>query len=169
MNRPIQSQSPEEPVMKSAARHPHRPYVSSLLAATFVVAGCHDGTSGGSDAGEPRPSLECDPSTTAGPPLCTCMASIVCDQIYYCLAPSVLAGKPADWSPISSCISTLESDCIEDLESGSDAVPADFPQCIRDLANTSCTTFDNFNSVSMNFPPSCNNLRALDTGLGIGR
>ena len=115
---------------------------------------------------EGPPTLQCDPATADDTTLCACMANIVCDQIYYCLPASELATKPSYWSPKSTCVESLQSDCLEDLGDPG-LFPADVRGCVGDLATHSCSQFGDFMSVAANFPASCENLRSLDTGLGI--
>jgi len=116
------------------------------------------------------PSLTCTPTTAPEQDLCACMANIVCDQIYFCLTPAQLAAKPSYWSPKTTCVDSLVTDCNEDMASDpSSLLPTDFRKCIADLGSASCSSFNTFSSVSNDFPPSCDNLRALDTGLGISQ
>lgn len=110
------------------------------------------------------PSLTCEPQTASPDQLCDCMAQIVCDQISFCLDPDEIASRGADWHPRENCVAALASDCIED---GPENQPADLAACVADLADATCDDLGAFTSVSADFPASCANLRALDTGLGI--
>jgi hypothetical protein len=128
-------------------------------------------TDAGADAGTAQsegepPSLGCDPSQADDEDLCACAAAIVCDQIHYCLDAEELADKPDGWTPRESCVDEVAEDCLEDL-GDDDYLPVDFPQCVQDVADASCDDFGAFDSVSNDFPPSCENFRALDTGLGL--
>jgi hypothetical protein len=123
-----------------------------------------DAPTGGPDAA--APVLGCDPSAVTTEALCTCMANIVCDQIYFCLSATEIASRPPDWSPHSDCVAELEEDCLDD-DGDPDYLPADFPACVTDIATATCESFGKFESVSGDFPASCDNLRALDTGLGL--
>ena len=113
------------------------------------------------------PMLQCEPANASETDLCTCMANLVCDEIYYCLSAAEIATKPAWWSPRAACVEALDSDCQEDLGSGPSYFPADFRKCVADLATRSCAEYGQFTSVSASFPPTCANLRSLDTGLSI--
>ena len=115
----------------------------------------------------PAPTLQCDPASAGPEETCSCMANIVCDQIYFCLTRRELAAKPDYWRPHAACVQELESDCLEDA-GDPDYEPADYPRCLSDLEAAQCADFGQFESVSQDFPASCENLRALDTGLGIG-
>ena len=122
------------------------------------------------DSAGPTPMLGCTPATAAQSDLCSCMANIVCDQIYYCLTPAKLATKPSWWSPRANCVTALVTDCQEDMVSDPVAMfPTDFRQCIADIGAATCPAFHDFSSVTNDFPASCKNLRALDTGLGIAQ
>jgi hypothetical protein len=121
---------------------------------------------GEADAGVDPPSLECDPFQAGDEDLCACAAAIVCDQIHFCLDAEELADKPEGWTPRDSCVDEVVEDCLEDL-GDDDYLPVDFPQCVQDVADASCDDFGTFDSVSNDFPPSCENFRALDTGLGL--
>jgi hypothetical protein len=116
------------------------------------------------DAG--TPTLACTPERETVEDLCTCMANIVCDQIYACLDSAEIESRPG-WSPHATCVEGLEEDCIEDSSDGTDNLPTDFPACVTDIGAATCGDFGDFASVSDDFPASCDNLRALDTALGI--
>jgi hypothetical protein len=94
------------------------------------------------------------------------MANIVCDQIYACLDAEEIASRPG-WSPRSACFDALEGDCFDDADGGTENLPVDFMACVTDLGAATCPDFGDFTSVSGDFPASCDNLRALDTALGI--
>jgi hypothetical protein len=119
------------------------------------------------DAAATPPMLQCEPANASETELCTCMANVVCDEIYYCLSAAEIATKPAWWSPRAACVQALDSDCQEDLGSGPSYFPADFRTCVADLEVRSCADYGHFTSVSASFPSTCANLRSLDTGLGI--
>ncbi|HVK88166.1 MAG TPA: hypothetical protein VM513_28795 [Kofleriaceae bacterium] len=148
------------------------------LLALLVLAGCEDEgrtlpdgltPDASPDARTDQPMLMCTPASAPDQDLCSCMANIVCDQVYACLTPAQLAAKPAAWSPKASCVSALVSDCEEDLESDPvDSFPADFRACIADLGAATCSDYGTFTSLANDFPASCANLRALDTALAIG-
>jgi hypothetical protein len=125
------------------------------------------GDDDGGHGGDP-PSLECDPADATLEELCACAADIVCDQIRFCLDADQLAAKPEDWSPRESCVAVVLEDCLEDAASEpEDYLPVDFPQCVQDVADAECAAFGTFDDVSEDFPLTCENFRALDTGLGI--
>jgi len=124
-----------------------------------------DGGSAGPDAA--APVLGCQPAEVSVEALCGCMANIVCDQIYFCLSAEEIASRPDYWSPRASCVEALEDDCLDDADGGDEYLPVDFPGCVADIATRSCGDFGAFASVSQDFPASCDNLRALDTGLGL--
>jgi hypothetical protein len=132
-------------------------------------AGQGSDSDAGSDAAAARsgsPVLDCDPAKAGPEELCACAADIVCDQIHACLDAEELADKPDSWSPHASCVQEVVEDCVEDL-GDPDYLPVDFPQCVQDVADASCDDFGSFDSVSNDLPPSCEDFRALDTGLGI--
>jgi hypothetical protein len=146
--------------------------LAALLACLHVSACGGDDDDTAPDAASAdaasQPILACQPATATTEDLCTCMAAIVCDQIEFCLDAEALAAKPDSWRPRSSCVESLESDCLEDAASDpADYLPADFPACVSDLGAATCADFGAFESVSADFPATCENLRALDTGLGI--
>jgi hypothetical protein len=93
------------------------------------------------------------------------MARIVCDQIHHCLDASELAATPS-FSPHAGCVTRIADDCVED---GDDPAlqPTNYARCLLDLEAQSCPVYGDFSCVARDFPPSCANLRALDTGLGI--
>jgi hypothetical protein len=156
--------------------------MKSVLIAALFGAACKETIQHGPDASTdapadslppvdaPKPKLGCNPSTAAQSELCNCMANMVCDQIYYCLTATQLAAKPAYWSPIATCVASLKTDCDEDMASDPVAYfPTDFRACIADLETATCGDYGTFSSVANDFPASCQNLRALDTGLGISQ
>jgi hypothetical protein len=151
------------------------------LIAMFLVIGCHDAsqhepdaavspvdTAVPMDAPPVSPALTCQPASAPSDQLCGCLANIVCDQIYFCLTPAQLANKPAEWSPKSACVDAVLEDCTDDMASDPvDYFPADFRRCIADLGSQMCSAFGSFSSITNDFPASCDNLRSVETALGI--
>ncbi len=150
--------------------------LSLLLSLLSLLFACGTGQTG-DDVPEPdaatstpdgaqAPTLTCAPTTAPTGDLCGCMASIVCDQIYACLDAAELTAKPPEWSPHATCVESLKADCEED---GPENQPAEFRRCLADLGIATCEGFGTFGSVARDFPASCENLRALETALGIER
>jgi hypothetical protein len=55
---------------------------------------------------------------------------------------------------------------MEDL-GDPDLLPTEFTACISDIHDASCMDFGSFESVGEDFPASCENLRSVESALGI--
>jgi hypothetical protein len=117
---------------------------------------------GGGDAG--GPGFTCTMGDIVKGDQCLCLADGVCKQILFCLG--AMEAEARGFGTLEECTMALRSDCMEDL-TDPDLLPTEFTACIADIHDATCMDLGSFESVSGDFPASCENLRSVETALGI--